>query len=76
LITENILDKESFKQVAGAVYQTIKKNAVVDWQQKEDVKREMRRQIKRILRDSDFSSDQVEDTTMKLMDLAAKRFIG
>ncbi|MFY1111576.1 MAG: type I restriction endonuclease subunit R [Methanosarcinaceae archaeon] len=76
LITENVLDKEPFKQVAGTVYQTIKENAVVDWQQKEDVKREMRRQIKRILRGSDFPSDQIEDMTMKLMDLAAKRFIG
>lgn len=76
LITENVLDKESFKQAAGAIYQTIKKNAVVDWHQKEDVKREMRRQIKRILRDSDLPSDQVEGIIMKLMDLAAKRFIG
>ncbi|WP_369799548.1 type I restriction endonuclease subunit R [Methanosarcina sp. Kolksee] len=76
LITENVLDKEPFKKVAGAVYRTIKENAVVDWQQKEDVKREMRRQIKRTLRDSNFPSDQVEDMAMKLMDLAAKRFIG
>ncbi|MDW5551645.1 type I restriction endonuclease subunit R [Methanosarcina sp.] len=76
LITENVLDKEPFKKVAGEIYWAIKENAVVDWQQKEDVKREMRRQIKRTLRHSSFPSDQVEDMAMKLMDLASKRFIG
>jgi type I restriction enzyme R subunit len=66
-------DKETLKKAAQDILGTLKKHVVVDWQQKEDTKREMRRDIKRILKAADYPSDEVQDTMAKLMDLAARR---
>jgi len=42
---------------------------------KEDVKREMRRQVKRILRASNYPKDKIESVTAQLFDLARARFV-
>ena len=46
---------------------------VVDWQHKEDVKRQMRRTIKEILRNSGADFASIEASTVKIMDVARAR---
>lgn len=49
---------------------------VVDWQQKEDVQRQMRRSIKEQLRILGLDPQKVEATTAKIMDVARARYAG
>jgi type I restriction enzyme, R subunit len=76
LITKDSKDKEVLKPVAEEVYATLKELTVVDWQQKEDIKRELRRQIKRLLRAASYPTESIQDRTSQIMDLAARRFQG
>lgn len=62
------------KELAGAVVDTIQRLAVIDWQNKEDVQREMRRQTKQLLRLAGATA--VEDITNMVIDLARVRFRG
>jgi type I restriction enzyme R subunit len=64
------------KPVAQEVHGILRELAVVDWHQKEDTKREMRRQIKRVLRAARYPSDEIQDMTSEIVDLAARRFSG
>lgn len=73
LLTGGSNGKESLKKAAQDILSVLKRHVVVDWQQKEDTKREMRRDIKRILRAVDYPADAVQDMTAKVMDLAARR---
>ncbi len=66
--------KESYKELAGLIIESLQKLIVIDWMRKEDVQREMRRQIKRHLRAAGFKSEEIEHLTLKLMDLARVRF--
>lgn len=47
---------------------------VVDWHQKEDVQRQMRRAIKEQLRNLGLNAQKVEATTAKIMDVARARY--
>ncbi|HYH98886.1 type I restriction enzyme endonuclease domain-containing protein, partial [Hyalangium sp.] len=50
--------------------------AIVDWSTKEDVQREMRQRIKKLLRVAKYAEGdgaKVEETTAKLMELARAR---
>lgn len=76
LITLDSKDKETLKPVAQEIYETLKELTVVDWQQKEDIKRELRRQIKRLLRAASYPAEDIQDRTSQLIDLAARRFQG
>lgn len=49
---------------------------VVDWHQKEDVQRQMRRSIKEQLRSLGLDALKVEATTAKIMDIARARYAG
>ncbi|MBL3609996.1 type I restriction endonuclease subunit R [Rhodovulum sulfidophilum] len=49
---------------------------VIDWQQKEDVQRQMRRSIKVRLRSLGLDAQKVEATTAKIMDVARARYVG
>jgi len=60
-------------ELSEAVFDALKHEAVIDWSQKEDVQREMRRKIKRQLRLADFPTKDVEAVTSELMDLARVR---
>ena len=60
-------------ELSEAVFDALKHEAVIDWSQKEDVQREMRRKIKRQLRLADFPSDDIEVVTSAVMDLARVR---
>jgi len=62
------------KELAKDIYDAIEELAVVEWQYKEDVKREMRRRIKRVLRVKNYPLDEIEPMTVKIMDLAGARF--
>ena len=62
------------KELAKDIYDAIEELAVVEWQYKEDVKREMRRRIKRVLRVKNYPLDEIESMTVKIMDLAGARF--
>ena len=65
---------EEMKKTAKEVYDALDGLAVVEWGMKEDVKREMRRKIKRILRAGSYPSEKIESVTAKLLDLAKARF--
>lgn len=73
LITKDSDDKASLKPVSEEIYSVLKELTVVDWQQKEDVKRELRRQIKRLLRAADYPAEYIQDMTANIIDLAARR---
>ncbi len=60
--------------LATTLEQTIKRLTVVDWSHKEDVQREMRRQIKRELRAAGVSAEALESLTAALVDVARARF--
>jgi len=75
LVQTKISDEKDLSNLAQEIYTVLKEHAVVDWQQKEDAKREMRRDIKRLLR-SRLSGNDLQDLTTQLVDLAARRFPG
>ncbi|MDD2638205.1 MAG: type I restriction endonuclease subunit R [Methanothrix sp.] len=76
ILTKSDDDKDAMKPVAQEVHGILRELAVVDWHQKEDTKREMRRQIKRVLRAARYPSDEIQDMTSEIVDLAARRFSG
>lgn len=76
LIVKDSKDKETLKPVAEEIHATLKELTVVDWQQKEDIKRELRRQIKRLLRAASYPTESIQDRTSQIIDLAARRFQG
>ncbi|MCX5845806.1 MAG: HsdR family type I site-specific deoxyribonuclease [Deltaproteobacteria bacterium] len=54
----------------GEVIEAIKAKTVIDWTEKNDVQREMRREIKSLLRQRGFQEEQVEPLTGEIMNLA------
>lgn len=63
-------DKEVLKELTHIITENIQDQAVLEWTDKEDVKREMRKKIKRQLRASKCPKDKLEGLTQQLMDLA------
>lgn len=63
-------DKEALKDLTLIITEIIQEQAVLEWTEKEDVKREMRKKIKRQLRASKCPRDILEGLTHQLMDLA------
>ena len=66
-------DKEPKKELAGLILESLEKLAVIDWMHKEDVQRQMRRQIKRHLRAAGYKLDEIEPLTTGLIELARVR---
>lgn len=66
-------EKEPKKELAGLILESLEKLAVIDWIHKEDVQRQMRRQIKRHLRAAGYKLDEIEPLTTGLMELARVR---
>ena len=60
-------------ELAEAVFDSLKQETVIDWIHKEDVQREMRRQVKRQLRLAGFAPERLEEATTAVMDLARVR---
>ena len=66
--------KKDAKDVAKEIYTALDDLAVVDWGWKEDIKREMRQKLKRILTNAGFSEEIIESLARELIDLAKARF--
>lgn len=61
------------RELAEEVLRTLESLAVIDWTQKDDVQRLMRRRIKEKLREAGYSLEEMEPLTLKLMELARHR---
>ena len=56
------------------IIQCIKEKMVIDWTEKEDIQREMRKEIKRLLRAKGFPEEQVEPLTREVLNLGRIHF--
>jgi len=61
---------EDLKALTHLITETIQQETVVEWTKKEDVKREMRKKIKKQLRVSPCPKGKLESLTQQLIDLA------
>jgi type I restriction enzyme R subunit len=65
---------EKRKKLAGEIEEAVDKHlAIVDWQHKEDIQREMRRDIKRRLHAADFPARELDQTVAGIVDLLKAR---
>jgi Domain of unknown function (DUF3387) len=62
---------ETLRAIARDLVETVKKNASIDWAQKESVRTEMRVAVKRILRKYDYPPDKQERATALVIDSSA-----
>ena len=69
-------DAERSRSAAGITKALEEYAEVVDWHQKDDVQRQMRRSIKEHLRSLGLAPHKVEATTAKIMDVARARYAG
>jgi type I restriction enzyme R subunit len=67
-------DVEDLKALTHLITDIIQQEAVVEWTNKEDVKREMRKKIKKQLRVSPCPKEKLESLTQQLIDLAAVHY--
>ncbi len=67
-------DDEKRCSVTKDIVGIIKNKRVIDWMEKEDVQREMRRNIKDLLRKIKFPSDKLEIFTREILELARTKF--
>jgi len=65
--------EQTYKELTHTIISELEKLAVIDWLHKDDVQRQMRREIKGILRAKGYQFDEVEILTAKIMDLARVR---
>lgn len=67
--------QESRKALASLIQEAIEPSTdIIDWASKEDVQRQMRQRIKTHLRAARFGDGaKVEETTLRIMDLARAR---
>lgn len=72
LVNNSDLNQETARDLAGAILDAIKPLAVIDWQNKEDIQREMRQQVKRLLRLANVK-DNLEELVGAIIDLARVR---
>ena len=63
------IEQEGLKDLTEIITEIIQDNAVIDWTEKEDVKREMRKKLKKQLRASSVPNKQVESVARQLMEL-------
>lgn len=63
------MEQESLKDLTEIITEIIQDNAVIDWIEKEDVKREMRKKLKKQLRASSVPNKQVEQVARQLIEL-------
>ncbi|MFD2627439.1 type I restriction endonuclease subunit R [Oceanobacillus kapialis] len=63
------MEQESLRDLTEIITDIIQANAVIDWIEKEDVKREMRKKLKKQLRASSVPNKQVEQVARQLMEL-------
>ena len=73
LIAAGADEPERYKEVATEIVGTLRSLAVIDWHQKEDIKREMRREMKRALRAAGYPGEGMQDLVVRLTELAERR---
>jgi len=71
-----IENPEPLKAAATDICAVIREHAVIDWQQKENTKRVMRQNIKRVLRSVGYPQDRIQHMAVRLIELAARRYRG
>jgi len=69
---ETMFSDSDEKQVAFTkeIIQVIKDKRVIDWVEREDIQKEMRRKIKRLLKSNECPEDKVEPLTREIVSLA------
>jgi type I restriction enzyme, R subunit len=67
------ITQEGMVDLAAVIFETLEAEAVLDWINKEDVQREMRRKVKRQLRLANCPKEYIEELTMEVMDWARTR---
>lgn len=68
-------DAEDLKALTHLITDVIQQGAhIVEWTNKEDVKREMRKKIKKQLRVSTCPKEKLESLTQQLIDLATVHY--
>ncbi len=67
------LKASELKKLSIEIVDELDKLAVVDWIQKGDIQRRMRRRIKRKLREIECPAESIESLTLNLVDLARER---
>lgn len=72
---ENGEKNNSQKKLTHSIMESLEKLAVIDWIHKDDIQREMRKQIKGILRTKGYRFEEIEILTTKIMDLAKVRLV-
>lgn len=65
----------AYKALTHSIVKVLEGLAVIDWVHKDDVQREMRRQIKSVLRADGYQFDEIETMIAKIMDLARARLV-
>jgi type I restriction enzyme R subunit len=65
-----VLGDETLRTIARALAETVKKNATIDWTQKESVRAEMRVAVKRILRKYGYPPDKQEQAVTLVIEQA------
>jgi len=63
------IEQEGLKDLTEIITEVINENAVVDWVDKEDVKREIRKKIKKQLRASSIPNKDIERVTRQIVEL-------
>jgi len=66
------VSQEALAVLARNVVNKLNVLAVIDWSAREDVKREMRRQVKGILRKNGIPANELDATTIALVKLAER----
>ncbi|WP_121440228.1 type I restriction endonuclease subunit R [Salisediminibacterium halotolerans] len=67
-------EQESLKDLTEIITDIIQEHAVIDWTEKDDVKREIRKKLKKQLRASSLPNDQVESVARQLMELGQNHY--
>ncbi|MFW9890213.1 MAG: type I restriction enzyme endonuclease domain-containing protein [Candidatus Thorarchaeota archaeon] len=67
------LEESELKKLAIEIVKEIDELAVIDWTQKDDIQRRMRRKVKRKLRGIDCPAEKMGPLTLNLLDLARVR---
>ncbi len=76
VMAAEIENPERFKEAASDICAVVREHTVIDWQQKENTKRVMRQNVKRVLRSVGYPQDKIQDMAVRLIELAARRYRG
>ncbi len=74
-----LMKKEVLRELAVALYQSIKENASIDWTMKENVRAKLRVVVRRLLRKYGYPPDMqllATDTVMKQAEMIASELQG